>query len=103
MFARKYAEEHPDRPAMIMAESGEVVTFAQFEARANQIAHFFRDVGLKQYEHVAFLMENNPRVVECAGGAERTGVYYTSINTWSPPDEVAFIINNCEARVVVTS
>ena len=46
MYAAKYAEAHPDKPAIIMATSGEVVTFARFEATANQMAHLLRDTGL---------------------------------------------------------
>ena len=36
--------EKPDAPAYIMAKTGEVVTRLQLEERANQGAHFFRDL-----------------------------------------------------------
>ena len=39
MYPGKYAKQHPDRPAVIMAQSGEVLTYAALEARANQLAH----------------------------------------------------------------
>ena len=42
-------------------------------------------------------------MLECEGGAERSGLYYTCINSYLAPDEVAYIINDSEARVVVTS
>ena len=103
MYAASHAAEHPDQPALIMATSGHVVTFGEYEAAANRMAHLYRDEGLARLDHVAFLMENNPRLLECEGGAERTGLYYTCINSYLAPDEAAYIINDSQARVVVSS
>jgi long-chain acyl-CoA synthetase len=103
MYARDHALRNPDQPAIIMATSGEVVTFAAYEAAANRFAHLLRDTGLRYKDHVAIFMENNPRMLEAEGGAERAGVYYTCINSYLSPDEVAYIINDSEAQIVVTS
>ena len=103
MYAARHAEEHPDQPALIMATSGVVITFAEYEAAANRMAHLYRDEGLARLDHVAFFMENNPRMLECEAGAERTGLFYTCINSYLSPDEVAYIVNDSQARVVVTS
>ena len=46
MYPHHYATRHPDRPAIIMAESGETITYAQYEARSNQLAHYLRANGL---------------------------------------------------------
>jgi long-chain acyl-CoA synthetase len=67
------------------------------------VAHFLRDVGLDRMDHVAFFMENNVRMLECEGGAERIGLYYTCINSYLAPDEAAYIVNDSQARVVVSS
>src|SRR5438270_2705289 len=103
MFARQFAVSQPDRPAIIMASTGQTVTFAEYEAAANRVAQFFRDQGLKRLDHVAFFMENNPRLLECEGGAERTGLYYTCVNSYLSPAEAAYIVNDSQARVVVSS
>ena len=92
-----------DQPAFIMATSGEAVTYAEYEARCNRLAHLYRDVGLQRTDHVAIFMENNPRMLECEGAAERTGLYYTCVNSYLAPDEVAYIVNDSQAQVVVTS
>ncbi len=47
--------------------------------------------------------QNNPRFVECCGAGERSGLYYTAINSFLTPEELAYIINNCEARILLTS
>jgi len=43
-------------------------------------------------------MENNARYVECCAAGERAGLYYTCINSYLPPDEVAYILDNSESR-----
>jgi long-chain acyl-CoA synthetase len=103
VYPGEHAKEHPEQAAFIMATSGEVVTFGEYEARCNRLAQLFRAAGLRRLDHVAFFMENNPRLLECEGAAERTGLYYTCINSYLSADEVAYIVNDSQARVVVTS
>jgi long-chain acyl-CoA synthetase len=103
MYAARYAVDDPHKPAIVMATSGEVITFGEYEAASNRMAHLYRDQGLQRLDHVAFFMENNPRMLECEGGAERTGIYYTCVNSYLAAEEVAYIVNDCGARVFVTS
>jgi len=103
VYAREHAEQHPDQPAIIMATSGETVTYGEFEARCNRAAHLLRAAGLQRGDHIAVLMENSPRLLEIEGAAERTGLYFTLINTYLAPDEVAYIIGNSRARLLFTS
>ncbi|PRC53040.1 acyl-CoA synthetase, partial [Mycobacterium sp. ITM-2017-0098] len=59
MQIRDTAVATPDKPAIIMYPAGTVVTFGELEARANRLAHLFRDAGLVEGDAVAILMENN--------------------------------------------
>ena len=83
-----------------MAGSGDVLTFAEFEANANRLAHLYRSVGLRRGDHVAIFMENNLRYFETMSAAERSGLYYTCINSYLTPEEVAYIVDNCDARLL---
>jgi long-chain acyl-CoA synthetase len=103
MFARQHAIAHPGKPAIIMASSGETVSYSEFESRANQVAHLLREAGLQRGDHIAIFMENNPRMLEIEGGAERTGLYYTLINSYLAPDEVAYIVTNSKSRLLFSS
>jgi long-chain acyl-CoA synthetase len=103
MFARQHALDHPDQPAIIMAPSGETVTFGEYEAHCNQIAHFLRAAGLQRGDHVSVFMENSARMLEIEGAAERTGLYYTLINSYLAPDEVAYIVTNSQSRLLFSS
>ncbi|MGH9028666.1 MAG: AMP-binding protein [Acidimicrobiales bacterium] len=103
MYAARNAEAHPDKAAIVMASGGQVVSFADYEASANQVAQMLRESGLRRRDHIAIFMENDHRMLICEGGAERTGLYYTCVNSYLTAEEVAYIVNDCEARVVVTS
>ena len=103
MYAASHAQANPDQPLFVMADSGLVVTYAEFEAGSNRLAHLFRDQGLVRGDHVALLMENNVRLLEAQGAAERTGLYYTLVNSYLSVDEVAYIVNDSLSRVFVTS
>src|SRR5215475_1920698 len=48
MFARQHAQQHPGQPAIIMGDSGETVTFAEYEARCNAGARLLRAAGLRR-------------------------------------------------------
>ena len=64
MYARVHAERHPDQPCVIMAGSGESLSYSQVESRANRLAHLLRRQGLRRLDHYAIFLENNARYVE---------------------------------------
>ncbi len=103
MYPPEDARQEPDRPAFIMGSTGEVITYGDYDKRANRLAHFFRDIGLGRRDHISIFMENNPRMLECEGGAERTGLYYTLVNSYLSAEEVAYIVNDSESKVFITS
>ena len=103
MYPGKYTKERAGQPAFIMAGSGETVTYAEYEARTNRLAHLLRSHGLKRLDHYAVFMENNSRYLECCGAGERAGLYYTCVNSYLTADELAYIVNNSASRVLITS
>jgi long-chain acyl-CoA synthetase len=103
MYPGRHAIERANQPAFIMAGSGETVSYAEYEARTNRLAHLLRALGLKRLDHYAVFMENNSRYLECCGAGERSGLYYTCINSYLTADELAYIVNNSAARVLITS
>ncbi len=103
MYAAETARSDPDKPAIIMATGGETVTFGEYEAAANRMAGLLRDTGITRGDHIAIFSDNNPAMLMTEGAGERTGVYYTCINSYLSADEVAYIINDSKSRVVVAS
>ncbi|TMJ64784.1 MAG: acyl-CoA synthetase, partial [Alphaproteobacteria bacterium] len=103
MYTGTHARLRPLQPAFIMASSGEAVTYAELEARSNRLAHLFRRLGLRRLDHYAIFMENNSRYLEACGAGERSGLYFTCVNSYLTPSELAYIVNNSQSRVLITS
>jgi long-chain acyl-CoA synthetase len=98
-----HAQTQPDHPAYIMAETGVTVSYRQLDERSNQIAHLLRSLGLKPGDHIAILLENHPSYYEICWGAQRSGIIYTAMSTRLTVGEAAYIVANCEAKVLFTS
>ncbi|TNE37486.1 MAG: acyl-CoA synthetase [Alphaproteobacteria bacterium] len=103
MHIRDFSRKAPDKPAIIMAGSGETVTYGDLDKRSNQGAHYFRSLGLQIGDHIAFLMENNARFFEICWAAQRAGLYYTAISSRLTAEEAAYIINDCGATLFISS
>lgn len=84
-----HARATPDRPAIVMASSGETVTYAQLEERSIRFARALRSRGLRPGDHIAILMENNRPFLEICWAAQRSGLYYTAINRHFRAGEVS--------------
>jgi long-chain acyl-CoA synthetase len=97
--------EHVDstKAAIILHPSGIVIGFAELEARANRLAHFFRQAGLAEGDTVAVIMENNEHIHAVMWAARRSGLYYALINTHLTAAEAAFIVDNSGAKAIVGS
>ena len=98
-----HAQTHPDKPAYIMAGSGETVTYRQLDDQSNRIAQLFRSLSLSAGDHIALFLENNARFFEICWGAQRAGLIYTAISSRLTAAEVDYIVTDCGARLFVTS
>ena len=103
MYPGKRAAQHPNRLAVVMAGSGETLTYGELEARSNRLAHLLRARGLGRLDHYSIFMENHVRYVECCAAGERSGHYYTCVNSFLTVEELAYILNNSQSKVLITS
>ena len=103
MYPGQYAIDHPEHPAIILVATGETITYGEYEARANRLAHWFRSLGLVKGDHIAIFAENHARYLEVEAAAERSGLYFTCINSYLTAPEVAYIVDDCQAKVFFSS
>ena len=103
MHPSHHAKTHPDKPAWIMAASGETVTYGQLEARSNQGAHLFRSLGLVTGDAIALFMDNSPRYYELLWAAQRSGLRFTCISSKLTAGEVEYIVKDSGAKVLIAS
>ncbi len=103
MYPGEHAKTTPDKPAVIMGSTGEVMTFRQLDEAACRLARVFHDLGLVPGDHVTFCMENHPRYLEVAWGCRYAGLIYTAASSRLTSGELSYIVNDSQSKVFVTS
>jgi acyl-CoA synthetase (AMP-forming)/AMP-acid ligase II len=98
-----HAANRPDEPAVIMAVGGVTVTWAQLEARSNQLAHLLRSRGLGVGDHIAVFLDNDSHYFEIIWAGLRAGLYVTPINWHLGAEEAGYIVADCDAVALITT
>src|SRR5579863_8276453 len=101
MHPSHHAKTNPDKPAYIMAGSGETVTYGELEARSNQGAHLFRSLGAGKGDSIAIFMDNSARYYEVLWAAQRSGLRFTAISSKLTAGEVEYIVKDCGAKALI--
>src|SRR5262245_22821335 len=99
---RDHARRAPQHPALAFS-NGAVVTYGELNSRASQLAHLLQSRGLQKGDHVALYMENNLRFLDVIWASLLSGLYITPINWHLPPEDAAYIANDCGAKVIISS
>ena len=100
---RLHAARNPDKPAIIMSDSGEQLSYGALESRANQGAHLFRSLGIARGDTIAIWLPNLPDFHILYWAAQRAGLYITPIATALTTEEASYIVENCGAKLLVGS
>src|SRR3954465_12352542 len=98
-----HARTQPDKIAYQMAGTGKAITYRELDELSNQGAQLFRSLGLKAGDHIALLLENRLAFMEICWAAPRAGLYYPAISRYLTQDEIAYIVKDCGAKIVITS
>jgi long-chain acyl-CoA synthetase len=96
-----YAERHPRQVALIDADE-RTITEGELLARVNQLSHGLRGLGLGPGDAIAAMLPNSPEAFEVYLAMQQIGLYLTPINYHLVGPEIAYILQDCEARVFIT-
>lgn len=102
MHPTHHARTNPDKPAIIMAASGETITFRELDERSNQIAHALRDAGCQPGDTISIFAENSPRYFEVCWAAQRSGLYFVCISSRLTAPEVQYILEDSGSKLIVS-
>ncbi|WP_326833153.1 acyl-CoA synthetase [Alteripontixanthobacter maritimus] len=103
MHIRTWAATTPDKPALIVAETGEAISFAELDARSNRVAQHARSEGLRRGDGLAAMMTNGSRYFDIYWGTQRSGLSFTPVPDRLTAAEAAYIIEDCGAKMLVLS
>ncbi len=95
-----WATSDPARIAVIET-TGEPVTYGELAARVHQTARGLQAEGMQVGDVVTTLLRNRSECIEIFLAALNCGWYYVPINHHSTADDVAYILANAEARILV--
>ena len=102
-YAGIYATKTPNKAAIIIAETQQSLSYKDLHEYALKFVNIYDSFGLLYGDHVAFLTENR---IECPAlqcGAHYAGLYYTFINTRLKLPEVLYIVEDCDAKIIILS
>ncbi|MEZ5708225.1 MAG: acyl-CoA synthetase [Blastomonas sp.] len=103
MHPSVHAREHGDKPAVIMALTGKVETYAELDKASNRVARYFRKCGLNTGDKVALCLENHPNYFDLIWGAQRSGLVYVVISCRLTAPEIAYILQDSGAKLLISS
>ena len=103
MYPGKFAKTTPDKPALIMAGSGKIMTYSELNDRSNQLAQFLYSKGLREGDHFAIWAENVLDFFVCFWACMRTGMYFTAVNRFLSAEEGGYILSDSGAKVLITT
>jgi long-chain acyl-CoA synthetase len=99
-FLRESAQRFPDKVALVCGEQR--LTFAQLEARAAALSASLRARGVVRGDRVVLLLENSPETVIGLFGVLGAGGVFSVVNPGTKLDKLAYILNNCTAKAILT-
>ena len=98
-----HAQDNPDKPAIIVAETGEVRSYKQLDEASNRVAQFWRAKGLQHDDVIAIMLDNTPDYYNLTWGSQRAGLRYVCISSRLTVDETDYILENSGAKLLVVS
>ncbi|MCC7226691.1 MAG: AMP-binding protein, partial [Burkholderiaceae bacterium] len=99
----RWASETPDKLALIESEGGTSLTFAELDDRVQRASAWLISEGYEAGDSIMLLLENRAEIVELGMAARRTGLYFVVVSTHLAPPELAHIVRDSGARMLIVS
>lgn len=103
MFPPDHPAREPGRLAAVNTATGETLSFAELDIESSRIVRVLREAGLKTGDHFSLMMENRIDFFKFVWAALRAGFYITAINRYLTAAEAAYIVENSDSQVLISS
>jgi fatty-acyl-CoA synthase len=100
MHPSVHAASQPDKPALIMAGSGDMLTYAELEAQSNRVAQLLRSRGIGIEDPVAVCLDNDAMYFPLAWGINRAGGLMVAISNRLTATEICYILKDSGAKLL---
>jgi len=103
MYPGTHAQRAPDRPAVIVAETGRTMSYRRLDDDSAALARVLHDAGLRPGDVVALLSDNAPEALVTYWATQRSGLYVTAVNHHLTSQEASYIVRDSGARALIAS
>jgi len=100
-FLHDSAQRHPDKTVLVCGERR--ASYGELEGNANALARAFTALGLARQQRVAIHLDNGIEAVQAIFATLKAAGVFVVINPQTKPDKLAFILQDCEVRILVTN
>lgn len=95
------ADRLADKVALIFGHQR--LTYAEIDCQANRLAHALKSLGVERGDRIALFLPNCPELVIGIFASLKAGGVFVPINHTTKLDKCGYILNHCQARVLITS
>ena len=104
MYPGTYSKTDPDKPAVINANTGALMTYAELDRESIRLARFLHEqCGLQQGDGISLISENRMYCFVVAWAALRSGLYLTAVNRYLTVPEAEYIVRDSQSKVLICS
>jgi non-ribosomal peptide synthetase component F len=100
------ARRQPNATAVVMPQVGDqprtTLTYEVLNARANQLAHYLRKLGVGPESRVGICMERSPELITAVLGVLKAGGAYVPLDPQHPQERLAYMLEDAAVTVLVT-
>lgn len=100
-YPAAHARSFPDKAAVVMAESGESMTYRELDEGSMRLAQLLHAAGLRPGDHLAVVMGNHLSFLEIYWAAMRSGLHFTPVNAYLTGPEARYVVESCDASALV--
>ncbi|WP_157219435.1 AMP-binding protein [Flavisphingomonas formosensis] len=100
---RLVAAVDPGRIALVMDDSGEMLSYGALVERADRAARLYTALGIVAGDTIAILVENQIRFPELVWAAKNSGLRYVAVSTHLNAADAAYIVRDAGARLLIAS
>src|SRR6201990_162443 len=93
-----HAMRAPQAAALVVGDG--TVSYGELYERSQRVAALLHERGLRRGDGVALVLPNRREFLEITWGCQLSGLYYSAVNTHFTPDEVAYVVDDADARAV---
>ncbi|MEO1373523.1 MAG: amino acid adenylation domain-containing protein [Cyanobacteria bacterium J06635_10] len=95
------AQQYPDKDAVVYKDNS--VTYRELDAFSNQLAWILRNNGIEKGDRVGICLNKSIEEIVAIYGILKASAVYVPIDPTSPVQRLAFFIENCSIKALVTT